>query len=343
LETDGKVVQKVGGHSIYHEMWRDPEGLRSILGQFQILAKRRAVKKFDGIALTMTAEICDGFESKAEGVLSILEIVEESFRGVPVFIWTTRGSFASSTDIRQEPLQAAAANWLASAMAVALSLLPEDNPIIFADMGSTTTDIVTVGPGKVLARGRTDTERLLSGELLYTGILRTAVHSLIDEVYLDGSNCQIAHEYFAITADVYRLLQLIKEKDYTVPTPDGKTRELEACAKRLARIVGSELEELGMQKIYWIARMIMEKQTERIVDNILHVVSAIDAPLPKQLIMAGQGSFILREAARRLNLRAIPCWRIIPGANPQLATTSYAVAWLLNRHYQGKDVNTRGE
>lgn len=337
LEVDkvhSGIALRDHGISIYHEIWRNPEGLRDVLTNLSNSFKRKKVKEFEGIALTMTAELCDVFESKAQGAISILQIVEESFTDVPIYVWTTRGGFASPAEIKKDPLQAAAANWLASAVAIAHSSLLYDKPVILADMGSTTTDILPIASGKVLATGRTDTERLLSGELLYTGVLRTAVHSLIDSVHLDGFRCQVIKENFAISADVYRVLGLITEKDYDVPTPDGKSRDAEACAKRLARMVAADTEELGMKNIYLLAQTIMEKQIEQLVDNILQIVSRREVPFPKALITAGQGSFILREAARRLGWSATPWWKMIPGGKPQPAMTSYAVAWLLSQQLQ---------
>ncbi|NLI93802.1 MAG: hypothetical protein GX434_16895 [Peptococcaceae bacterium] len=333
LRMDKGEISMARGASVYHEVWRKPEGLRDVLMDLRA-SMIQGDTTIEGIALTMTAELCDGFESKTQGVLFILGMVEEVFADVPVYVWTTRGVFAHPCEIRKEPLQAAAANWLASATALAGSPFLAGNPVIFADMGSTTTDILPLASGKVLAKGKTDTERLLYGELLYTGTLRTGVHSILDEVYLEGHCCRVAHEYFAISADAYRFLGLITETDYDVPTPDGKNRDIDACAKRLARVVGAEPEEIGINNIYSIARAVMEKQTRRITDNILRIISRKDVPEPKQLITTGQGSFILGEVARRLGWKETPWWQMIPGGYGQLAMTSYAVAWLLYRQIQ---------
>ena len=47
------------------------------------------------------------------------------------------------------------------------------------DVGSTTTDIIPIIDGRVAVRGQTDTDRLRSGELVYTGSLRTPVCALV--------------------------------------------------------------------------------------------------------------------------------------------------------------------
>ena len=41
------------------------------------------------------------------------------------------------------------------------------------DVGSTTADVIPIAAGRVAAAGRTDLDRLLAGELVYTGALRT--------------------------------------------------------------------------------------------------------------------------------------------------------------------------
>jgi len=335
LQSERGRVLQAAGDSVYHEMWRDLEGLKNVLSKLRTFGLREKGSRPDGVALTMTAELCDCFETKAQGVLTILRQVEEIFADVPVYVWTRRENFARPDEIRKDPLAAAAANYLASAAALARSSLL-DGPAIFADMGSTTTDILPVAPGLVLAAGRTDTERLLSGELLYTGVLRTAVHSIITEAWLDASCCQVAREHFAISADAYRVLGLISEEEYNVQTPDGKGRDQEACTRRLARVVASEPEVLGLKNIYLLARLLTERQTGQIVDNILRVISRKDVPWPERLIYTGQGSFILREAARRLRLRATPWWEMIPGGKPEPAMTGFAVAWLLAEKWSEK-------
>ncbi|NLI91671.1 MAG: hypothetical protein GX434_05530 [Peptococcaceae bacterium] len=332
LKMNKGIIQAAKGRSVYHEIWRNPEGLRDVLNGLKTVLKKT---NLDGVALTMTAELCDGFESKSQGVLYILGIVEDVFKDVPVYVWTTEGNFVLPEEIKNDPLQAAAANWLASASALAHCSIIE-NPSILVDMGSTTTDILPVSPGKVHVKGKTDIERLQSGELLYTGVLRTAINAILKEAYIDGVSCQVANEYFAISADVYRYLELITDRDYDVPTPDGGEKGLEGCAKRLARVVASEPLELGAKNIFFMAKLIQEKQGEQIVNNILRLSSRKDIPQPSYLITTGQGSFILDEVARRLGYKAIPWWRVIQGAKPHLAMASFAVSALLAKELTGR-------
>jgi len=70
-----------------------------------------------------------------------------------------------------QPDTVASANWLASAGFAARHL----DQALFIDLGSTTTDILALCGGAVQALGMTDAERLVSEELLYTGVTRTPV------------------------------------------------------------------------------------------------------------------------------------------------------------------------
>ncbi|MFA6807647.1 MAG: hydantoinase/oxoprolinase family protein, partial [Eubacteriales bacterium] len=254
----------------------------------------------------------------------------EVFKGFSLYIWSSRGIFVTPAEVKKDPLQVAAANWLASAEALAQSVFLENKAAIFADMGSTTTDIIPLSKGKVLVQGRTDTERLVSGELVYTGLLRTSISSIVDYIYLDGVRCRVANEYFAISADVYRLLGLISEKDYDVPTPDGGKRDIEGCARRLARVIASDLEELGIEKIFVMARYLQDKQIQQIADSIWQIISRKKIAFPQYLISTGQGSFLLEEVAHRLLCPIIPWWEIIPGAQVEQVMSAYSVAWLLS-------------
>src|SRR5205085_469250 len=108
---------------------------------------------------------------------------------------------------RARPHEVAAANWMASATLVARTV-PD---ALFIDVGSTTTDIIPIAGGEVAAAGRTDPARLRSGELVYTGCLRTPVCAIVRSVPQSGGRTRVASERFAIAADVYRWLGSIAD------------------------------------------------------------------------------------------------------------------------------------
>ena len=67
------------------------------------------------------------------------------------------------------------------------------------DMGTTTTDIIPIADGQVQALGRTDPDRLASGELVYSGALRTPVEALVRRVPWRGDTALVSADNFAHT------------------------------------------------------------------------------------------------------------------------------------------------
>ncbi|WP_258359391.1 hydantoinase/oxoprolinase family protein [Moorella sulfitireducens] len=270
---DGQVI-RVHGESIYYEVWRDPEGLYGVLERLKGQAWRFGSGRAPGaVGLTMTAELCDVFTSKVQGVRLILAAARQVFTGTPVYVWTLNGDFVSLAGAEEQPMEAAAANWLASATALARSSRVKDTTALLVDMGSTTTDILPLSRGRVEVYGRTDVERLERGELVYTGIIRTPVNTITGSVFINGRPCRVTGEYFAITADVYRFLGYIREEDYVAAVPDNGARTPGGCARRLARVVASEPEVLGWSGIYAVARYIVEKQIQQVTEAIWQVLS----------------------------------------------------------------------
>jgi probable H4MPT-linked C1 transfer pathway protein len=116
------------------------------------------------------------------------------------------------------PLDFAASNWLAAALWIA-----RQNPdCLYVDVGSTTTDILPIVGGQVCVSGRSDLDRLSSGELVYTGALRTNLAAMVQSIPVAGRICRVASEYFAISGDVHLVLGNINADDYTCATPDGR-------------------------------------------------------------------------------------------------------------------------
>src|SRR4051794_9216099 len=144
------------------EIWRDREALSRVLRDVAAEAGPA-----DAVAITMTAELSDAFRSKREGVMFVLEAAEAALGELSVL--TTAGELVSVAAARARPWDVAAANWVATALAVA-GTHPD---ALLIDVGSTTTDIVPIAGGRIAATGRNDLERLLAGGLVYTRRLRT--------------------------------------------------------------------------------------------------------------------------------------------------------------------------
>jgi (4-(4-[2-(gamma-L-glutamylamino)ethyl]phenoxymethyl)furan-2-yl)methanamine synthase len=247
-------------------------------------------------AITMTAELSDAFRTKREGVAFVLDAVRAALPEVELAIFGVDGRFHDLAAARADPLLVAASNWVATALLVAR----QHPDCLLVDIGSTTADIIPIAGGRVAAVGRTDPERLVRGELLYTGALRTTVCAIVRRVPLWGRWCPVAAEHFATAQDVHLLTGDLAPEQCLSPTADGRPATPPFAAERLARVVCADLEMLNDGEIRAIAQYIAAEQVRQIADAIALVRSASAARGP--VIAAGAGAFLARAAAARLGL-----------------------------------------
>ncbi len=300
-------------------LWREPQHLTDVL-----IATADHLGPAAAMAVTMTAELADCFATKREGVAFVLDSLRRAFPGVNTWIYGIDGTFHSIEDAYERPHRVAAANWLASAT-LAVRTFPD---ALFIDVGSTTTDIIPLVRGRVVARGRTDLERLRSGELVYTGALRTPVCAIIRSVPLGGRRCRVAAEHFAVAADAHLWLRHIEQDDYTCETPDGRGRNRHEAGARLARMVCADLEMLEAEDITVIAEAVARAQVRQIADGIHQVMRRLGAGGPREAVLAGRGSFLARAAARDLGITTRELMRE-GGRGAACDTPASAVAFLL--------------
>jgi len=254
----------------------------------------------DCVCLTMTAELSDAYETKREGVNHVLSSVEYAFKGVEVLVVNCMAELLSVGEARRRPLEVAAANWPATGWMVGRVF----RNCIFMDVGSTTTDIIPVRDGVPCPEGRSDTERLMSGELVFTGVLRTNVSAIVGWVPLWGRMCRVSPEKFALTADVHLILGNISEEDYTCESADGRGKDVEHSMARLARVVCGDLETLTAEDVLGIARYVYVRQVEQVVEGLEQVSSR--NPDLKTVVVAGLGGrFLAWRAAEAAGFRKI--------------------------------------
>jgi probable H4MPT-linked C1 transfer pathway protein len=262
----------------------------------------------EAAAVVMSGELADCFGSKAEGIRFICGMVRAVFPDA--IFYGTDGQF------HREPVPAlAAANWLAAA-----DFLRDRYPdALLVDMGSTTTDIIPLGAfGSLL--GLTDLDRMQSGLLLYTGLLRTSVAAILRSVEIGGTTTRTAAEYFACAGDAHLLLGHISPEGYTCDPPDGGGREREAASRRLARVVCADPGEIGASGVMEIARAVWEAQKEEISTLVRAVAERFGGG---KVITAGIGAGLLAGELGGLNLSSV----LGPGADalPALAVREVAL------------------
>jgi len=274
------------------EVWREPDAMAGVIAD--VVGRLR----LDGapVALTTTAELVDVFASKADGVRHVLAAVSKALPGRRVRVMTTAGALVSLEHARAVPLKCAAANWVATAMLVARSL-PD---AILVDCGGTTTDVIPIAGGAIVARGRTDLERLLAGELVYTGALRTNIAAVVSHVPVGGRSCPVSSELFAIAADAHLLRGSLTPEQCTCTFPDGRGTSEGEVRARLARVVCADPEQLARGDLEAIAGAVAEAQVDSIAAALGHAGTRVAAGAP--VVAVGVGAFLARAAAERCGL-----------------------------------------
>lgn len=275
------------------ELWKNPSGLAAALnGLLQTLPT------FDLLAVTMTGELCDCFESKRQGVSVILDAVAAVAGHTPVQVWCNDGRLVDTAEARAIPLQVAAANWLA--LATFAGRYAPTGPGLLLDVGSTTTDIVPLMDGRPVPSGRTDPQRLRASELVYTGVRRTPLCAILGD--------EAAAELFATTLDVYLVFDVLPEDAADCRTADGRPATRAAAHARLARMLCADLETCSEEERKDLCLKVLNKQKHTIGTAVARVANHL-AALPQAVIVAGSGEWLGRAALRGIPALA-PAWEV---------------------------------
>jgi (4-(4-[2-(gamma-L-glutamylamino)ethyl]phenoxymethyl)furan-2-yl)methanamine synthase len=324
VNTKAARLTREGEHPVIrtasfpYEVQRDPAALASVL-----VAAASAVggEPSDLHGITMTAELSQAFRTKREGVEFILDGVEAAFAGARHYVYTAEGAFVGSPEARAAPLYVGASNWAATAHWLA-RWVPS---CLLVDIGTTSTDLIPISEGKVVAQGRTDPERLLAGELVYSGALRTPAEAIARQVPLWGGTATVSADGFALIGDAHLWVGNLDEDEYTCTTPDGRPGSRGFAGERLARMVCADRDMLDDSAISLIAAALVRAQATTITKAVHRILNRW--PGLNTAVVTGLGDFIAAEAAGAAGLTVLrlenqwgPAARIAPAA---------AVAWLL--------------
>lgn len=278
--------------SIPFELWRHPENLAGVISKIAT-----SLPRFDRAAVTMTAELCDCFPTKREGVRSVLESLKSSLAGCPLDVWGTDGRFHTVDGVNETPMLAAASNWLA--LATVAARIAGSGRGLLVDVGSTTSDLIPLSAGRVDAIGRTDTERLRHGELVYAGVRRTPLFALADRVPFRGRATGLAAELFATTADVFLTLGDRPEDPEDQSTADGRPATVSAARDRLARMVGADREGFSPADAIKLSESFRELFLARLVQAV-EVARVRVNERPSVVVVSGSGEFFAAHLASRV-------------------------------------------
>ena len=319
----------------YFPVWKEPARLTSVL--LLTLKQRLGADCLDGLGVTMTAELSDVYQTKREGVQKILACVKNAFPNIPIHVLNTDAKLEPLSFAEKEPLGVAAANWAATGWLVAQRV----RDCVVVDVGSTSRSIIPIIDGQVAAKGKTDLGKLICGELVYTGCLRTNVCAIVHSVPVKGGVAKVASELFALSGDVHLLLGNITKKQYTSETADGRGKTLAEALGRLARVVCADTEMLTQQEIVNIAKCIYDEQVTQVAEGLKaaysHVKTLTSNKVP--VVVTGLGKdFLARKAAEKIGVDSIVDLASLVQSDAAIATPAFAVALMTAWELEGRDI-----
>ncbi len=298
-------------------LWRGIDELRRALA-----SAVQGLEPVERHAVTMTGELTDLFVDRATGVTTILDTLGEVLALSSLAIYTTAGEFVSETRARAAPILIGSANWHATSRHLA-SLMPDG---VLIDIGSTTTDIVPFASGRVATRAMTDVERLASGELVYTGIVRTPLAMIAQEIPFGGRMVGVMAEFFATAADAHRLAGSLPDGADLHATADGRGKTPAESRARIARMIGMDADAVPEGAWRRLAESFIRRQTISIETAVDRVLSASDLPDGAPVIGAGTGRALAGEIARRFRRPYREFGEIVAAAKPELRALASDVA-----------------
>jgi probable H4MPT-linked C1 transfer pathway protein len=246
-------------------------------------------------ALTMTGELTDIFPNRNAGVTTLVEAMNGKLPHASLRVYAGRNGFVTPAQAKQHAGDVASANWLATAELTAKRV----RQALLIDVGSTTTDLVLLNFGTVHARGWNDHERIALDELIYTGVARTPLMAVDSRVPFAGEWQGLMAEQFATMADVYRLTSELPEGADQLPAADGGGKTMQDSARRLARMLGRDLESAPLSSWQRLAHYIADLQQQRLHEACSRLFSLGLVGNEAPLIGTGFGRFVVKKLATR--------------------------------------------
>jgi probable H4MPT-linked C1 transfer pathway protein len=293
LDGNGKVVQVV---QLPCPLWQGLHQLEQAMDRALPVLGSAAVH-----AVTMTGEMVDLFPDRRAGVGQLIGALGSRLPAAALRFYAGAAGLVGLEAAEAASEQIASANWRASAELVARRLRAG----LMVDIGSTTTDLIPVAEARVIARGVDDTSRLIASELVYRGIVRTPLMALAHRAPFQGEWVPLMAEWFATTADVYRLTGELPDDADLHPAADGGDKTIAGSARRLARMIGRDARQASPETWRDLARWFARVQLAQIEEACDQVLCREELPREAPFVVAGAGRAIIEPVARRNGRRLI--------------------------------------
>ncbi len=242
-------------------------------------------------AVTMTGEMVDAFADREDGVRRIAQALCRALPAPRFFAGDAPWCDAAAAGAMWHHI--ASANWLATARHAACVLDASQGVVV--DIGSTTTDLIAFKRGRVLTASRGDALRLARSELVYQGVVRTPLCALARRIAWRGAESNVMNEFFATTADVYRLTGELAAVHDQHPSADNGAKDEAGSRARLARMIGLDARDADASQWLTFAQAWRAAQLAELRDQLGRVLAEHALRAPALLIGAGCGAFLVPE------------------------------------------------
>jgi (4-(4-[2-(gamma-L-glutamylamino)ethyl]phenoxymethyl)furan-2-yl)methanamine synthase len=266
-------------------LWQGMDRLDAVLAEAQ---ERWPMLADTQHAVTMSGEMVDLFAHREAGVAAIAARLAQRFGHEAVQLYAGDAGWCRAADAAAHWPQIASANWLATATHAARRL----GSGILVDIGSTTTDLIAFADGRVLAPERSDAERLESGALVYHGVARTPLCAIAPRIAFRGRHFNVMNEFFATSADVYRLTGELDPAHDQHASADGAAKDLASTRQRLARMIGLDARDASADDWQQFAQAWRSAQLSTIASQFDRVLAQHPLAPAAPIISAGCGDFL---------------------------------------------------
>ena len=133
--------------------------------------------------------------------------------------------------------------------------------------------------------------------------------ALAQQISFNLGATSVAAEFFATSGDVYRLTGDLLVADDMAETADGKDKSIFSSARRIARMVGHDVEDADMITWNRLAEAFKEKQIERLTEvTMVHLDRIANTSNGREIsiIGAGVGRFLVKQIAEKMHAMQAP-------------------------------------
>ena len=140
----------------------NPEMLSRIISNL-IIKNGNNLELVDYISVAITAELSDAFQTKREGILTIIKALKQVFDEKKIFFINNENSFTDYKSAIANYLKIMAANLVSTSLFLGRFI----STCVLIDAGSTTIDVIPILNSIPVAKGNDDVTRMVNHELLY--------------------------------------------------------------------------------------------------------------------------------------------------------------------------------